>query len=129
MAAALEWTDTVTGRTGYSGSLSNRPADGGVAGSVYYVTDQKGRIEGWDGAQWTTIRQAQSIKTAEVPLDFGPIYSDSTYLYYGEAAVGSSLSSAVWRVYRIEPVTGQREYVTDQFDQVYTNVATVAALF
>lgn len=66
-------------------------------------------------------------------LEFGPIYDDGTYQYFGEAEPSSprpALTDAVWRVSRINKATGREEWLASgEFTQVFTDVGTVAGLF
>ncbi len=66
-------------------------------------------------------------------LDFGPIYDDGTYQYFGEALPSTPrplLTASVWRVSRIDKVTGREEWVdSGNFTQVFTDLATVQGLF
>ena len=60
----------------------------------------------------------------------GPIYDDGTYKYFGEAVPGTALSSASWRVSRLTISTNRIEWAdgNGNFDNVFTDVSTVAAL-
>lgn len=60
----------------------------------------------------------------------GPIYDDGVYKYFGQALPGTTLSSASWKVSRFNISTGQITWAdgNDYFDNVFTDVATVAAL-
>lgn len=63
-------------------------------------------------------------------LDFGPIYDDGTYQYFGEAEPHTVLSTPNWRVSRIHKTTGREEWLDKgKFSQVFTDVGTVAGLF
>ena len=69
----------------------------------------------------------------ELPLAGGPIYDDGTYKYFGEAEPGTTLNSADWRVSRMNNTTKQIEWANldgtkANFDNLFTDVATVAAL-
>jgi len=67
---------------------------------------------------------------ADGSLDFGPIYSDGTYKYFGEAIPGTALTAAEWRVSRMTISTSRIEYLgTGKFEHVFTDVSTVAGLF
>ena len=63
-------------------------------------------------------------------LASGPIYTNGTYNYFGEAVPGSALTAAVWRVSRMSISTSQVEWAdgNGNFDNVYTSLAVVAAL-
>lgn len=67
---------------------------------------------------------------ADGALASGPIYADATYQYFGDSTPGSSLSAAVWRVSRMTIATSQIQWAdgNGNFDNVFTDVATVAAL-
>ena len=56
-------------------------------------------------------------------------YSDATYTYYCEAAVGTARSTAAWQVSRKTSATGDIVYAgTGAFDQAATSLAVVGAL-
>jgi hypothetical protein len=56
-------------------------------------------------------------------------YSDATYTYYCEAAVGTARSTALWQVSRKTNSTGDIIYAgTGAFDQAATSLAVVGAL-
>ena len=63
-------------------------------------------------------------------LAFGPIYNDGTYQYFGEALVGTALSTAAWRVSRMSLSTSQIQWADGNadFNNLFTDLATVAAL-
>ena len=63
-------------------------------------------------------------------LAMGPIYENATHKFYGEAIPGTPLTDANWRVSRIT-IIGKRIMWADgdgRFDNVFTDLATVAAL-
>lgn len=63
------------------------------------------------------------------PTASGPIYNDGTYKYFGEAKPASPLTSPVWKVSRMNISTSYVQWVDGgRPTQVYTDVATVAAL-
>lgn len=63
-------------------------------------------------------------------LALGPVYADATYNYYGEAKPGAALTDSVWRVSRETIATTRIEWADGDgnFDNVFTDLATVAAL-
>ena len=63
------------------------------------------------------------------PMAFA-MYDSGTYKYFGDAAVGTSLTDASWRVSRITTATSKIEWAdgNSNFDNVFTDVSTVAAL-
>lgn len=63
-------------------------------------------------------------------LALGPVYADATYYYYGEAVPGTALTTAAWRVSRETIATNRIEWADGNglFDNVFTDLATVAAL-
>ena len=66
----------------------------------------------------------------EEAIDFGPIYEDATYQYFGEAGVGTALTTASGRVSRISLATGQEQFANGgKFDNLFTDLATVQGLF
>jgi len=68
--------------------------------------------------------------TKDAPMAKGPTYQDATYKYFGEAAPGSALTDPVWRVSRMNLTTSQLQWADGNvnFDNVYTDLATVAAM-
>lgn len=65
----------------------------------------------------------------DAALASGEIYEDATYKYFGEAPPGSPLTAPNWRVSRMTKIGSRFEWVAGgQFTQVYTDLATVAAL-
>lgn len=64
-------------------------------------------------------------------LDFGPIYNDGTYKYFGEAAPGTALDAKQWRVSRMVIATSQIQYAggDDTFNNLFTDLAAAQALF
>ena len=68
--------------------------------------------------------------TKAAPMAQGPIYQDATYKYFGEAAPGSALTNPEWRVSRMNLTTSQLQWADGNanFDNVYTDLATVAAM-
>ena len=65
----------------------------------------------------------------EPALASGEIYQDATYKYFGEAAPGTPLTTANWRVSRMALVGSRIQWVdSGRFTQVYTDVSVVAAL-
>lgn len=67
---------------------------------------------------------------AEAGYAFGPIYDNGTYKYFGDAKAGTSLSTAAWRISRMTIATSQIQWCDgdNNFDNVFTDLATVAAL-
>lgn len=63
-------------------------------------------------------------------LALGPVYSNSTYQYFGEAVPGTALTAAAWRVSRLTIATNRIEWAdgNGKFDNVFTDLSTVAAL-
>lgn len=63
-------------------------------------------------------------------LALGPVYADATYKYYGEAAPGTALTAPEWRVSRETIATNRIQWAdgNGNFDNVFTDLATVAAL-
>lgn len=56
-------------------------------------------------------------------------YSDATYTYYCEAAVGTARSTSGWQVSRKTNATGDIVWAgTGAFDQAATSLAVVGAL-
>lgn len=79
-------------------------------------------------ASQKTTQGAQHIMGGA--LDLGPVYTDGTYNYYGEAVPGTALTAAAWRVSRETIATGRIQYAgTGNFAHAYTDIATAAALF
>ena len=64
------------------------------------------------------------------PLALGPVYTDGTYNYYGEARPGTALTAAEWRVSRETIATTRIEWAdgNGNFDNVFTSLAVVEAL-
>lgn len=63
-------------------------------------------------------------------LASGPIYNDGTYKYFGEAAPGTALATAKWRVSRLRISDSYIQWAdgNGNFDNVFTDQVTVAAL-
>jgi len=95
-------------------------------GPVAQFVDQNGNAQPQSGA-------GGAASVANAPLEFNEIYDDGTYQYFGEAIPSNPRplkTDAVWRLSRIHKVTSREEFVdAGNFTQVYTDVATVAALF
>ena len=68
--------------------------------------------------------------TKDAPMAKGPTYQDATYKYFGEAVPGSALTNPEWRVSRMNLTTSQLQWADGNanFDNVYTDLATVAAM-
>jgi len=66
----------------------------------------------------------------EAPIAFGPIYENATHKFFGEAAPGTALTAASWRVSRMSLTDSQIEWADgdSNFDNVFTNVTIVEAL-
>ena len=92
-----------------------------------HVTISGNPTDTGDGGIDVTGRAAHVIDGA---LASGPIYTDGTYNYFGEAVPGSALTAAVWRVSRMA-ISDSRVMWADgngNFDNVYTSLAVVSAL-
>lgn len=63
-------------------------------------------------------------------LALGPIYTDASFNYYGEAVPGTALTAAAWRVSRETKADSRIQWAdgNGSFDNVFTNLAIVAAL-
>lgn len=113
------------------------------AGSTFWESD-KDTLYVFDGNSWfvrvlqyqdSTTGYAGNLKGASgVAHVTGPAltyvtYSDATYTYYCEAAVGTARSAAAWQVSRKTNATGDIVYAsTGAFDQAATSLAVVGAL-
>lgn len=80
-----------------------------------------------------TLRFIESINGAalvsDAALDYMP-YSDATYTYYCEAAPGTALATASWRIARKNNATGRIEYADGgAFSNAATNLTTVQGAF
>lgn len=83
--------------------------------------------------RWLRMTDSGDASVVDGSLEAGPIYDDTNYQYFGEAAPSlpaPALTNAVWRVSRIDKSTGRQEYLdAGNFSQVYTDLPTVQALF
>lgn len=74
-----------------------------------------------------------AVSVANAPMEFGPIYDDGTYQYFGEAGPAPTppaLTDAVWQVSRVHKTTGREQFLDSaKYSQVYTDLATVQGLF
>lgn len=72
----------------------------------------------------------QEVKIVDDALADGPVYNDGAYKYFGEARPGTGLTESKWRVSRMNLTTSQVQWADGNadFDNVYTDLATVAAL-
>lgn len=85
-----------------------------------------GSTAGWVPGQ-TYVSGAALVSDAA--LDYMP-YSDATYTYYCEAAPGTALATASWRIARKHNATGRIEYADGgAFSNAATNLATVQGAF
>ena len=75
-------------KEGYNSGITRVVSSGAIDSSGNYVT-------------------GGATPVAEVALAFGPIYDDGTYKYFGEAAAGTALTAALWRVSRMAIATSQ----------------------
>lgn len=70
-----------------------------------------------------------AAQVSDAALDYIP-YSDATYDYYCEAAPGTALSTAAWRIARKNISTGQIEYASlGAFSNAATDLAAVQGAF
>lgn len=83
-----------------------------------------------DGSFHPWIDASGAAPVSDGALASGPIYTDATYNYFGEAVPGSALTAAVWRVSRMAISNSRVEWAdgNGNFDNVYTSLAVVAAL-
>ena len=75
-----------------------------------------------------TGERQQRVKVIESPSTFIK-YSDATYEYYCESAVGTARSTTAWRVLRKTLSTGDLVYAgTGHAEHAATDLTTVGAL-
>lgn len=78
---------------------------------------------------WLECTGGGAALVSDVALDYMP-YSDATYTYYCEAAPGTALATASWRIARKNNATGRIEYADGgAFSNAATNLATVQGAF
>lgn len=70
----------------------------------------------------TSVGTKRVLDAASVPVTYRE-NSNAGYTYYGVAAVGSSESAAVWRIFREEASTGTIIYADGNanFDNIWDN--------
>lgn len=94
----------------------------------FYESDTKNKWL-WIG-DWVLVESGGAALVVDGALASGPIYDNGTYKYFGEAVPGTALAAAFWRVSRMEIATGRIQWADGNadFDNVFTNLTTVAAL-
>lgn len=128
MAVKTAWIDTATGKTGFT-ALSSDVLPLAAPGSLAWITDQPGTIKQCDGITWITAQSGGAALVSDAALDYIP-YSDATYDYYCEAAPGTALATAAWRIARKHNATGRIEYADGgAFSNAATDLATVQGAF
>lgn len=92
-------------------------------------TTDNGTWKWLGGNAWVQTRSGGAALVSDAALDYIP-YSDATYDYYCEAAPGTALATAAWRIARKNISTGQIEYASlGAFSNAATDLATVQGAF
>lgn len=97
-------------------------------GDEFFETDTRIRKE-YDGTAWVQTHSGGAALVSDAALDYIP-YSDATYDYYCEAAPGTALATAAWRIVRKHRSTGHWQHADGgAFSNAATDLATVQGAF
>jgi len=97
------------------------------AGSTFWESNTDNAYK-YDGNSWYKTSISGAALVTDPALTY-VTYSDATYTYYCEAAVGTARSTAAWQVSRKTNSTGDIVYAgTGAFDPAATSLAVVGAL-
>lgn len=92
-------------------------------------TTDNGTWKWLGGTAWAQTHSGGAARVSDAALDYIP-YSDATYDYYCEAAPGTALATAAWRIVRKNRSTGYWQYADGgAFANAATDLATVQGAF
>lgn len=94
-----------------------------IPGAQCYIIDQAGRVDGFTGTAWATVRTGGALRISDKASEQELIDNTGTYLYTGYAPFGVATSTAGWQVFR-QAVTagGLGEAIAADGDTAYDNI-------